>query len=426
MSQYDADNVHVKDEPVPPPDVNAIDSLIDAIGAGGRSRAAAETPRRPAQRVATSRTSFPRGRVPRLAVMHSAGLALAAFAAGAGITGWAVRVMQFTPSSLDGPVHPAITTARSETTPAAVPQLPVPAPVAAPPAAPPAPIPSAVVSAPAAGSAVAPEPPALPAPGIAADTTPRVEAAEAAGPARPAAAPARGTLPQVRARVERVTFPDPPRVMVAGATPSAVPGAVPLTPRPAPGAVAPPSSGTTLPPAPLPPLVAEAPRAVAGEVTLPPATLAAARPAREDEAIRTALNQYVSAYEDLDVQAAATVWPSVDRRALARAFATLKSQGLDFAGCQIRVTGLSATAHCVGTVHFVRKVGNPGPRAEDQEWRFRMQKLGPDWRIQDVSTTPSTKTAAWRPRDHSGLLEPADRHAVVTALAMAGGEREGR
>jgi hypothetical protein len=39
----------------------------------------------------------------------------------------------------------------------------------------------------------------------------------------------------------------------------------------------------------------------------------------------------------LNVAAAAEVWPSVDRRALSRAFAARKSQGIEFNSCDVSV-----------------------------------------------------------------------------------------
>jgi hypothetical protein len=83
--------------------------------------------------------------------------------------------------------------------------------------------------------------------------------------------------------------------------------------------------------------------------------------------------------------ATAKVWPSVDRRALARAFSTLKSQGLTLERCDVSVEQSSATAHCTGTVRFVRKVGSPSPLVASQEWRFRMRKSGDDWLIEEVT-----------------------------------------
>jgi hypothetical protein len=114
----------------------------------------------------------------------------------------------------------------------------------------------------------------------------------------------------------------------------------------------------------------------------------------EERAVRETLEHYADAFAGMDVQATAAVWPSVDRRALTRAFATLKSQGLTFDTCNIDVNNMSATAHCRGTVKFVRKIGNPTPLTAPQEWRFIMRKLGESWAIEEVSATRDSLKSA--------------------------------
>ena len=93
--------------------------------------------------------------------------------------------------------------------------------------------------------------------------------------------------------------------------------------------------------------------------------------------------------KNLDVSAAAEVWPSVDRRALSRAFATLKSQGLNFVACDIVVVESNATASCHGSVEFVRRVGRPEPMTAQQRWVFKMRKIGTHWMIEEVIASPA-------------------------------------
>ena len=88
-------------------------------------------------------------------------------------------------------------------------------------------------------------------------------------------------------------------------------------------------------------------RVAAADVPVEPVALAA------EEAIRRALNSYREAYQSLDASAAAAVWPSVDRRALTRAFATLKSQGLEFERCAITMSDTHATVSCRGLLQVV-------------------------------------------------------------------------
>ena len=128
---------------------------------------------------------------------------------------------------------------------------------------------------------------------------------------------------------------------------------------------------------------------IAAPETRRAAVLAPATDARlmAAEAVRQTLRRYAHAYGDLDVEATARVWPSVDRRALARAFATIRSQGLTFDSCEIDVTDGQATAHCRGIIRFVPKVGSPTPSSTPQEWQFRMRKSTTDWQIEHVMAT---------------------------------------
>lgn len=119
----------------------------------------------------------------------------------------------------------------------------------------------------------------------------------------------------------------------------------------------------------------------------------------QEYAVRRALTSYEKAYEDLDVAATAAVWPSVDRRALARAFDTLTSQGLDFKSCAITVLEATATARCRGTLQIVRKIGNSMPLTAEQEWVFTMRRAGAEWQIDRVAASQVSGSAA--PRTHT-------------------------
>lgn len=140
------------------------------------------------------------------------------------------------------------------------------------------------------------------------------------------------------------------------------------------------------------PIAAEPPLAV---TELAPV---ADRSGEEEHGVRRALQSYEAAYEELDVMAAVEVWPSVDRRALSRAFATLKSQGLDFESCAITVSDSQATVSCDGTLEVVRKVGNAVPLKADQHWVFKMRRLAGMWKIDQVSTSQAPVNATHRLR----------------------------
>ncbi|MEO5820994.1 MAG: hypothetical protein ABIT71_10835 [Vicinamibacteraceae bacterium] len=97
--------------------------------------------------------------------------------------------------------------------------------------------------------------------------------------------------------------------------------------------------------------------------------------------IRDVLHRYEDAYDRQDVGTAATLWPSLDRRALTRAFASLDRQDVDFERCDIDVAGARGTAVCVGTVRYVPSVGRGTERASRITWTFDLARSGDDWRI---------------------------------------------
>jgi hypothetical protein len=107
-------------------------------------------------------------------------------------------------------------------------------------------------------------------------------------------------------------------------------------------------------------------------------------PVRTDETrVTQVLNQYAHAYGQLDATAARAVWPTVDERALARAFAGLESQALSFDACDVSVRGTTATASCRGTASYVGKVGSREQHTEPRQWTFQLRREGEDaWKIQ--------------------------------------------
>jgi hypothetical protein len=108
--------------------------------------------------------------------------------------------------------------------------------------------------------------------------------------------------------------------------------------------------------------------------------------AADERAIETTLRRYEDAYERLDANAASAVWPTVDRRALSRAFAGLASQSLDIRGCEVTVRSGASTAiaSCDGTAEYTRKVGDTRVRIEPRHWTFTLNKTQGAWRIEAV------------------------------------------
>jgi hypothetical protein len=120
------------------------------------------------------------------------------------------------------------------------------------------------------------------------------------------------------------------------------------------------------------------------EKTLAPATGAVDRAAelrKQEEIVRTVLLDYARAFERLDVQAAKAIWPSVDDRALRRAFQRLDGQQLRFASCGVSVTERDANARCRGEATYRPKVGPRVLRLTEREWRFSLARDNDRWQI---------------------------------------------
>ena len=104
----------------------------------------------------------------------------------------------------------------------------------------------------------------------------------------------------------------------------------------------------------------------------------------DTRAITGVLNRYQRAFSALDASAAHAVWPSVDAKALGRAFDQLDAQTIELQGCDITVAGARAEAACGGTARYVRKVGNKGARVEPRKWRFTLRQRDEEWVIDAV------------------------------------------
>jgi hypothetical protein len=97
-----------------------------------------------------------------------------------------------------------------------------------------------------------------------------------------------------------------------------------------------------------------------------------------------ALNRYQQAFSALDVNAAHTVWPTVDVKALAKAFAQLDEQTFELEGCNITVAGTRAQADCSGNARYIRKVGSRALRVEPRHWHFNLRQADDQWVIDAV------------------------------------------
>jgi hypothetical protein len=118
----------------------------------------------------------------------------------------------------------------------------------------------------------------------------------------------------------------------------------------------------------------------AGLPAITPPTVDVA-PSGDEERIQQLLERFKTAYERLDPRAAQAVWPTVDVRALERAFGSLAAQEIAFEDCDLAITGGRARATCQGQGTYVPKVGDRAPRTLRREWAFELERVSSDWRI---------------------------------------------
>lgn len=104
----------------------------------------------------------------------------------------------------------------------------------------------------------------------------------------------------------------------------------------------------------------------------------------DQQLVRSLLQQYVTAFERLDVEAAKAVWPTVDDKALRRAFDQLEAQHLTFQSCGITIEGSGANARCQGQASYRPRIGSHTLRMSPREWTFNLAKANDGWQIVDA------------------------------------------
>ena len=106
---------------------------------------------------------------------------------------------------------------------------------------------------------------------------------------------------------------------------------------------------------------------------------------KESSALAQVLGHYEQAYDRLDATGAAAVWPSVDARALSRAFARLQTQDLNFGNCTFSVSASDAAARCAGVLRYARRIGDTAPKIEQHVWTIEFARAGETWQIIKIS-----------------------------------------
>jgi hypothetical protein len=135
-----------------------------------------------------------------------------------------------------------------------------------------------------------------------------------------------------------------------------------------------------------PALIPEAPAPAPAAASTPTGTsgiTAVDAGATEPGKVRAVLSRYEAAYSDLDASAAARLYPSIDRKALSRAFDALASQQILFEDCRIQVANATARATCAGTASWTPKVGT-GFRQQARKWQFDLKQISGTWQIGNV------------------------------------------
>jgi hypothetical protein len=97
------------------------------------------------------------------------------------------------------------------------------------------------------------------------------------------------------------------------------------------------------------------------------------------------LRQYEAAYQRRDAAAAATLWPTVDVRALSRAFARLRMQSLQFGDCTFAVAQTEATARCAGVLSYAQRIGDAAVQTDRHVWTVEFVRGGDSWRIARIT-----------------------------------------
>jgi hypothetical protein len=160
---------------------------------------------------------------------------------------------------------------------------------------------------------------------------------------------------------------------------------IPLSPSVAPTRVAPAALPGPAPAARATGVIADVAAAPVAAAVLPSPRVVVPDTARDRQRINDTLHAYARAYERLDAAAARQVWPSVNERALARAFAGLATQDIAFDSCSIDLRGGSARAQCRGRATYVGKVGGGAPHTEARRWDFQLSRDGEDWKIDSAN-----------------------------------------
>jgi hypothetical protein len=97
--------------------------------------------------------------------------------------------------------------------------------------------------------------------------------------------------------------------------------------------------------------------------------------------VRSVVDRYLGALNALDPNAARRAWPTVDVKALARAFDRLEKESLELDDCQIALGAGDAVASCRGRGTYVPKFGNKHVQSQARVWIFKLRRTVDNWQI---------------------------------------------
>lgn len=112
--------------------------------------------------------------------------------------------------------------------------------------------------------------------------------------------------------------------------------------------------------------------------------LVPAAPSTNSVVVQAILARYANAYERLDAGSVKEIWPTVDERALARAFGDLQAQSITFEACDLTIGDTRATASCRGSATYVTGVGKRSNVTQKRQWTFLLERSPERWAIQEI------------------------------------------
>jgi hypothetical protein len=108
---------------------------------------------------------------------------------------------------------------------------------------------------------------------------------------------------------------------------------------------------------------------------------------KQKEIVLEVLHRYTRSFETMDVRATKAVYPSVDDRALQKAYRALDGQQVRLSNCGVSIDGPDANARCRGNATYRAKVGSRTVHLTNLEWMFSLSRDDAGWQIVNANAT---------------------------------------